>query len=197
MTKTSKRTLVVATAGIAFSLLLVGSHAKVMRPDPIPLGIELALKKPFYVPAGKTTKIFIRVPLPGSTTESESSISAIRIEPRMEDDKLRVTVYALEGEPDDLRTCDDWNSVKARLVDSYLARMDEEVPMTKLKDLGVTMGNEPLTFRAVPKRVLSPLPPQDMLAGNCECGACGGTNCCANPGMCLECGSCGFVCCSR
>jgi hypothetical protein len=164
-----------------------------MRPDPVPLGIEIALKKPFYVAAGKNTKIFLRVP---ADQNGQTSISAVRLDPRMDGDKLRVTVYALEGEPDDVRTCDDWNKLKATLVDSYLAAVDQEVIVVKLKELGVSMGTDPLTFRAVPKRVLSPLPPDELLAGDCECASCGDMNCCANPGKCLGCNPCGFVCCS-
>lgn len=32
--------------------------------------------------------------------------------------------------------------------------------------------------------------------GSCDCMSCGGTICCPNPGNCISCGSCGYVCCS-
>lgn len=197
MTTTSKRTLAAVVVGIVFSLLLVVAYAKETKElKSMPLGIEIALTKPFYVPAGKTTKIVIRVPFSDESSQGQNEVSAIRLEPRMEGDKVSVAVYALVGEPDDIRTCRDWDSLKAIPVGSYLVGLDDEVPLVKLREFGVKMGPDPLTFRVVPKRTLSPVPQHGTIAGDCECATCGGTICCANPGMCLGCGSCGYVCCS-
>jgi hypothetical protein len=199
MTPSKKRASLVV-AGLLFSLLFAVAYAKGIRASKaMPLGIEIALKKPFYVPAanaGKTTKIVIRVPISDGANESVDTVSAIRLEPKMEGDKVRVTVFALMGEPDDVRTCQDWDGLKSAPVGSYLVGLDEEVSLVKLRDLGVNMGNDPLTFRVVPKRVLSPTPQFETLGGDCECASCGHTVCCANPGNCLGCGSCGYVCCS-
>jgi hypothetical protein len=198
---TSKSRVSLVVAGLLFSLLFAVAYAKGIRASrAMPLGIEIALKKPFYVPAanaGKTTKIVIRVASSDSSKEGVDTVSAIRLEPKMEGDKVRVTVFTLIGEPDDIRTCRDWDGLKSTPVGSYLVELDEEVSLVKLRDLGVNMGTDPLTFRVVPKRMLSPTPPQfSGLSGDCECASCGHTICCANPGACLGCGGCGYVCCS-
>lgn len=197
---TSKSRVSLVVVGVLFSLLFAVAYAKGTREiKAVPLGIEIALKKPFYVPAAnsdKITKIVIRVPISDGGDQGEDTVSAIRLEPKMEGDKVRVTVYTLIGEPDDIRTCRDWDGLKSRPVGTYLAGLDEEVSLVKLRDLGVNMGTDPLTFRVVPKRVLSPTPQYGTLGGDCECASCGHTICCANPGNCLGCGSCGYVCCS-
>lgn len=195
MTMSSKKTASAVVVIILFSLLLAGAYAKGTSPvTAVPLGIEIALKKPFYVPAGNTTKIIIRVPSTDGVSQGGEQISAIRLEPRMEGKQLRVTVSALLGEPDDVRSCRDFDGLKAKPVASYLANLGDEVSLVELRDFGVSFGPEPLTFNVVSKRVLSPVP--DLASGGCECGSCDSTNCCANPGNCLGCGSCGYVCCS-
>jgi hypothetical protein len=125
-----------------------------------------------------------------------SNISAVRLEPRMDGEKLKVTVSVLVGEPGDVRTCKDWDVLKALPIGTYVAAVDEEVTVTKLSEYGVHVGDNPLTFRVVLRKP-NPAITQDIpISGDCECATCGGTTCCANPGMCLGCGSCGYVCCS-
>jgi hypothetical protein len=194
MTMSPKKTVSAVVAVILLSLLLAGAYTKATSAGTaVPLGIEIALKKTFYVPAGNTTKIVIRVPITDGTSQGGEQISAIRLEPRMEGDQVRVIVSALIGEPDDVRSCRDFDGLKAKPVGSYLANLGDEVSLVELRDFGVSFGPEPLTFNVVPKRVLSPVP--NLPPGGCECGSCDLTNCCANPGMCLGCGSCGYVCC--
>ena len=187
-------TFVVSVLGVIAAAY--ASHAE--QPTPPTLGIELALaNKPFYVPAAisaaKVTSMFIRVP-PADT--GSDSVSAIRLDPKMENGKVKVTVYALTEAVDDLTTCPRWNSLKADKVGTYVAGLDQEVQLTKLLDYGVGVAGRPLTFRVVPKRVLSPLPTFDD-PDPCECGTCGGLICCPYPGECLNCGSCGSVCCKK
>ena len=112
----------------------------------------------------------------------------------MEGKKVKVAVYALRGDADHIVTCRDWDALKSDLVGTYVAGLDETVKLVKLKDYGVGVAAEPLTFRVVPRRVLSPTP-QDALATICGCAACDGLICCPNPGYCLSCGACGSVCC--
>jgi hypothetical protein len=191
------KTGAVVFASLIFTVLLVGTHAKETTPPtptPTRLGIEiLSLTKVFYIPASDATKVVMRA----SSDTYASNISAVRLEPKMEGEKLRVTVSVLVGEPGDVRTCKDWDLLKALPVESYLVAVDEEVTVTKLNEYGVRVGDKPLTFRAVPRKP-TPTITQDLpLSGGCECGTCGeGTTCCANPGKCLGCGSCGYVCCS-
>jgi hypothetical protein len=182
-----------ATAGLAYR-----RYAKEpdQIPSQLPLAIEIALSKPFYVPAAtgtKVTKVVIRVPL--SDDRNPDAISAIKLEPKMEGDKVRVDVYALAGPTAGIITCKGWDALKASTIGSYVAGLDEDVALTKLADFGIRMGDRPLTFRVVPKRILSPVPDGSQMQG-CECGSCAGLICCPNPGYCLGCGSCGSLCCS-
>ena len=199
--KTSRRTITLATflllsfatAGVAYR-----SYAKEPNqiPPQLPLAIEIALSKPFYVPAAtgnRLTKVVIRVPL--SDDRNVDAISAIKLEPKMEGDKVRVDVYALSGPTAGIITCQGWDALKSTTIGSYVAGLDEDVALTKLADFGIRMGDRPLTFRVVPKRILSPVPNDPQLEG-CECGSCAGLICCPNPGYCLGCGSCGSLCCS-
>lgn len=194
-----KRTLPMATAILLTALLGIAVSAIKPKPTPVaPLGIEIALAKPFYVPAGKTTMIVIRVPAPSASSAGEA-VTAIKLEPRMDGNKVKVNVFTLIGEADEhIKSCRDWGLLKSNFIGSYLAGVDEEVSLAKLTDLGVRIGSEPLTFRVVPRKTLSPLPPQHgpLNGGGCECGSCGGLICCPNPGQCIGCGSCGQVCCS-
>ena len=182
-----------ATAGIAYR-----SYAKEPEqiPPQLPLAIEIALSKPFYVPAAtgnRVTKVVIRVPLVDD--RNPDAVSAVKLEPRMEGDKVRVNVYALSGQTTGIIKCTEWDALKAKNIGSFVAGLDEDVTLTKLADLGIRMGDQPLTFRVVPKRILSPVPDNRESEG-CECGSCAGLICCPNPGYCLGCGSCGSLCCS-
>jgi hypothetical protein len=182
--------------------VIAAAYASHIEQSPsMPLGIEIALTKPFYVPAAtsdRVTSMFIKVPNAEANAQRSDSVTSIRLDPVMENDKVKVTVYALVGKIGDITTCRNWNSLKAITVATYVAGVDEEVAMSKLLDYGVGVDNKPLTFRVVPKRVLSPLPvPVDGDSPQCECASCQGLICCPNPGACLNCGSCGSVCCSR
>src|SRR5215813_13202131 len=120
-----------------------------------PLAIEFAMSKLFYVPASSGSErakyIVIGVPTE-KQTERSNAVSAIRLEPRMEGDKVRVTVYALRGDANNNMTCKDWDSLKSSLVGTYLVGLDETVHLIKLKDYGVVVG-DPLTFRVVPRKI--------------------------------------------
>lgn len=179
---------------LAFLTVGIVYRAQADQPDSPPLGIEIALSKPFYVPAAvgnKVTKVVIRVPL--SDEKNQEAISAIKLEPKMEGEKVRVDVYGLIGPTAGIITCQGWDGLKSTKIDSYVASLDEDVALDRIANLGVRMGDHPLTFRIVPKRVLSPTPGNE----ECECGSCGGLICCPNPGYCIGCGSCGSVCCSN
>lgn len=198
MTSTPRRfkPISVSVAVLIFTVLLAGTHAKeTTAHNPTALGIEiLSLKKVFYIAASDTTKVVIRA----YSDTYPGNISAVRIEPRMDGEKLNVTVSALVGEPGDVRTCSDWDTLKTLPLAVVSAGVDEEVTVTKLSEYGIFVGdNSPLTFRVVPKKPAPPVIQGVQMGGDCECGTCGGTTCCANPGRCLGCGSCGYVCCSN
>ena len=199
MTQTPKILLVVFTLPL---LLILGvSYAKEVG-EGQPLAIEFAMNKPFYVPASagseKAKYVVIRVPADKQSASAKNAVTAIKVEPKMEGDKVRVTVYALRGDADHIITCKDWNNLQSNLVGSYLAGLDETVELIKLRDYGVGVNDGPLTFRVVPRKVLSPMPQDAVVSGGgCGCASCGGLICCPNPGYCLSCGSCGSVCCSE
>lgn len=125
-----------------------------------PLAIEFALSKLFYIPASsvseKANYIVITVPTE-KQTERSNAVSAIRLEPRMEGDKVRVTVYALRGDVNKIITCKDWDALKSNMVGTYLVGLDETVQLIKLKDYGVVVGDHPISFRVVPRNSLSTL----------------------------------------
>lgn len=187
---------------LVLSSLFLVAHAKRASSPPTALGIEIALAKPFYVPAatgGKVTTVVIRVPL-ADGADPQKEISAIKLEPKMDKGKVSVEVFALRGNANNIKTCREWDSLQATVVGTYVASLDEEISLTKLREYGVNLGTDPLTFRVVAKRTLSPLPPQSdygsLESGRCGCASCGGLICCPNSGYCLGCGSCGSVCCS-
>lgn len=199
--KTSyRRALAITMASVIFSLLIAGSHATGnYQLKAAPLGIEIASNKPFYMPAAaassKVAAVFIKVPIASGASRQPDDVSAIRLEPQMEGDKVRVTVYALKGEADNINSCRDWDKLQATTIGTYLASLDEEVSLTQLKDYGVSMGNAPLAFRVVPKRVLSPIPKPVLSEAACECVSCNGSICCPNPRQCVTCNPCNITHC--
>ena len=162
------------------------------------LGVEIALSKPFYLPAsmsGQRLAAFIRVPETEVRAAGREPVSAVRIDPQMRGERVEVTVYAVFGDTSQIYSCKDWNSLRSEKVASYVADLGDKVSMTKLTELGVKFGESPLSFNVVAKKNFAAvgLPTQD--GGDCGCGGCGGLLCCPNPGYCLRCGNCGDVCC--
>ncbi len=193
-----RRTIVVAVL-VLFSLLAVYASINSRLAPPALLGIEIDMAKPFYVPAatdGKTTKLVIRVPI-ADGADPLKEVSAVKFEPRMEKGKVRIDVYALRGNAENVKSCREWDSLESTVAGSYLAAVDEEISLTKLQEYGISFGKDPLTFRVVPKRTLSPLPQGGYggYMGGCGCASCGGLICCPNGGYCLGCGECGSACC--
>ena len=179
--KTPLRLTLIAIFAVAASTIMVTASSKKTyfgAATPPNLGIEIALAKPFYIPAatgGKSIKVMVRVPL-SADAEASEAVSAIKLEPKMDGDKVRVEVFALVGPTTNIKLCSDWDALKSTLVDTYVAGVDEEVTLTKLRKFGVSMASDPLTFRVVPSRTLSPLP-QAQGTGGCGCGSCGSLIC--------------------
>jgi hypothetical protein len=192
-----KKISLATVAVISLSLLIISATLGRTQPAEAPAyGIEIPLKKTFYVPASTSNKeisIVVRVPSAG-TVDANETVSAVRLVPRMQGDKVQVTVFALSGDAGNFKTCKEWDSLKSVKVGVYTAGLDDEVAIAKLSDYGVRFGNEPLKFRVVPRRG----PPQVGYAGfggDCGCATCGRLECCPNSGSCLGCGDCGEVCC--
>jgi hypothetical protein len=200
----SKKVTITVTAVTFLSLLVATTYASRFRQSAVPppaLGIEISLAKPFYIPAATSNtskKMSAVVRTLVGEVDSGREITAVKLAPVMEGDKVKVTVYALLGDADDIRnikSCKDWDSLKSVDVGTYTVGLDEEVSITKLRDYGIRFENGDLTFRVVPKKVFPQHSPLDG-GGDCGCASCGGLQCCPNPGYCIGCGECGQACCN-
>ncbi|MDQ3802542.1 MAG: hypothetical protein M3416_01610 [Acidobacteriota bacterium] len=193
----SKRATLTTVTVTFLSLLVVSAYAMhTPRLEEPTLGIELALKKPFYIPASRGDggmSAVVRTTLTESDSEREV-ISAVKLTPVMEGDEVKVTVFALIGDASNIIKCRDWDSLKSIKIETYVAGLDEEVSISKLGDYGVNFEDGVLKFRVVPRKVF---PQWGGWAGEgCGCASCGTLQCCPNPGYCINCGKCGFVCCN-
>lgn len=172
-----------------------GPTAEVPTATATTLAIEVPMKNgPFTVPAaGPRSEVsaHVRVPsaLPGQVT-------AVRLMPRLVNDKVQVKVYALYGDVSKVASCADWEQLKSSYVGEYTAGSGGEFALNELSSLGVSFGEKPLTVRVVPMKV-APRAPQTepIIVVACQCGGCGGLSCCPNDGKCMTCGDCGSVCC--
>lgn len=194
----SRKLCLTAVTVFALSLLVVPASAGRSGRRAAPqLGIEIALKKLFYVPAalaGKSVSVVVKTPPLEGNYEHEP-ISAVKLVPLMEGDKVKVTVFGLIGEAGNIKTCKEWNALKSIKIGSFVAGLGEEVTISQLRDYGVSFETGDLKFRVVPKKVFRQLD-WEASGGRCDCGSCGGLQCCPNPGFCIGCGECGSVCCS-
>ena len=186
---------------VASLSLLIGS-ASALRAAPAresSLGIEIALKKPFYIPAATTSREISAV-VPVEEGAAQRGISAVRLVPVMVGDKVKVTVFPLSGDASNITKCEEVKALKSEKVATYTAGLDEEITISKLSESGVLFDGKPLTFRIVPRKVF---PQHELPVGNgsgyggvCECSSCGTSQCCPNQGHCVRCGSCAYVCCN-
>ena len=198
----SKKVTLIAIA-VCISLLVATTYAsRFQHSAALPLGIEIALAKPFYIPAATSSRKMSAVVRPLAAEEySGHEIAAVKLSPVMEGNKVKVTVYALIGDESDIenvKSCKDWDSFESVTVGTYVAGLDEEVSVTKLRNFGVNFETGDLKFRIVPKKTFQqmdiPLGSDD--SGDCGCASCGTLQCCPNPGYCIGCGVCGRACCN-
>ena len=151
------------------------------------LAVEIGLSTPMTVNAGteeRGLKAFWRIP------SNANGDSAIKLEPKMAGNKVKVTVTVLSGDTSVVKSCNDWGLLKESRVTTYLLNEGEEVTVSQLSDLGSNFKGGKLTFRAVP--AIATL--QDQEAEPC-CAHCDGNSCCPAKNACLNCGSCGQLCC--
>jgi hypothetical protein len=198
MTRLGKRFTIISA--FALVTIMVGA-VSAMRATEVPaatatattLAIEIPMKNgPFTVPAAgprREVSAHVKVPsaLPGQAT-------AVRLMPRLVDDKVQVKVYALYGDVSKVASCEDWKQMKSTYVGEYTAGSGGEFAVKELSNLGISFGENPLTVRVVPFKAAPQLPP--IIVEACQCGGCGGLSCCPNNGKCMTCGDCGSVCCS-
>lgn len=166
------------------------------------LAIEVPMKDgPFTVPAagpGREVSAHIAVPSVDSAKARPDQVTAVRLMPRIVDDKVEVKVYALYGDVSNITSCEGWGKLKASFVGEYTASGGGEFVVKELNDLGVSFGEKPLTVHIVPMKV-APRPQTEIapiVAEACGCAGCQGLSCCPNNGKCMRCGNCGSVCCA-
>src|SRR5215813_12657686 len=97
-------------------LVAVGfNYARATR-EGEPLAIEFAMERPFYIPASAGSErakfVVISVPPDQQAVPGKNVVSAIKVEPKMEGNKVIITVYALRGDPDHIISCRDWDALK-------------------------------------------------------------------------------------
>jgi hypothetical protein len=190
--------LLIPTLLILFFLVVSAQQSHPSSITKHRLAIEIGLEKPWTLNAareGQTLRAFIRLPAehPGL------AYSAIKLIPRMNGEKLEVTISALAGDLSTVKSCKDWAMVKETSIGSYTLSEGQEVTVPNLSNLGQNFKNGVLTFKAV-----SFMPDIEPVDGGgeggstpCGCGRCDRLYCCPNKGACLGCGTCGDVCCGN
>lgn len=195
-----KRPCLAAIAALCF-LLIATAYARQMQRETKgrftepSLGIEVSQKKSFFMQAATSKRIssvVLRVPYQAGTAVSRDSVSAIKLEPKVEKGKVRVNVYALYGDTQGIKRCEDLDALKTVKVDSIVAGLGKEVRVLKLRKYGVKMENDPFTFRVISKSIFAPNDPGP--GSGCSCLSCELQTCCPNPGYCNNC-DCGTICC--
>ena len=154
------------------------------------LGIEIGLVHTMKVSspdADHMTEVFLPVSANATGSSVEVGYSAIKLVPRMIGNKLRVKVFVLYGEASGVKTCDEWDTLKQVAVGSFLLGEGEETTVSQLSNLGSSFKAGKLSFKTFSF-------PADE--AGCRCSSCDdGSVCCPATGHCINCGTCGQVCC--
>jgi hypothetical protein len=162
------------------------------------LAIEIPMKNgPFTIPAarpGVETSAHIRVP---SAQAAAGQVTAVRLMPRLVNDKVQVKVYALYGDVSKVSSCKDWEQLKSQFVGEFTAAKGEEFQVKELSTLGASFGERPLTVSIVPVKLKARAQLDPIIVTACHCGSCGNLSCCPNEGYCMGCGPCGDACCKK
>src|SRR5687768_5218212 len=109
--RTPLKISLIAALGISVCVAIVAVAANSVSNAAESLAIEIQLAKPFYVPAarpGKSVRVVIRVPV--EPNASADAVTAVKLEPRMDGDKVRVSVFALVGSTNNIKTCSEWDA---------------------------------------------------------------------------------------
>lgn len=200
---------------LAFGLLLFGAmlqnHGSDSEVVPERLGIEITTNtndKPLYIPVSLANEKNIVAYVPVSNGDS---VTAVRIEPVMQEGRVKFNASAISGDYEANKSCADINRLPARLIGTHWAKETEtvnvqdglsvtpwrvKVKVVKLRP-PVIIGQS-----AVPKLKANafqdPVPLEPI--GPCGCATCGTENplwCCPNRGQCMGCSNCGTVCCPK
>lgn len=188
--------LVTILVGVVSARRTTEEPAAPESPEVTTLAIEIPMKNgPFTVPAAwPHTTVSAHVPVPSALP---GGVSAVRLMPRLVDDKVQVKVYALYGDVSNVTSCEEWKQLKSSYVGEYTAGSGGEFAVKELSSLGVSFGEKPLTVRIVPMKVAPRVVQTDpIIVTACQCAGCGGLSCCPDNGKCIRCGDCGSACCT-
>lgn len=205
MTRLRKASLLIAFLTLLSLITAFAARRQKAQQATPALGIEIATSNGLlFLPASSTHKVtvtHIMVPTGAGGGSPGERVSALRIMPRMEGDKVRVTVYAVYGDASAAKSCSDWKALRASVLTSHIAGNGEAVTLNELTNLGVKLSEGALTFRVVPNKNVpaSPSTPTSAATAaatdDCICALCNGMGCCAGSGECVRCNHCGPVCC--
>ena len=187
---------IIVTMLVTCLLLVVFTRQQKAEVAATSLGIELVKgKSVLYLPASLNSKALaahIPVSPTADATSLAPSVTAVRVIPRMEGNKVKVEIYAVFGNIDASQNCAARAALKSSLIATRLAGKGEVVTVVELDNLGLKPKDGPLTFRVVSNTL--PLPSKN--SDDCICAVCSGIGCCPDgEGRCPQCSACGEVCC--
>lgn len=192
-----QRTVLFSLLALAICSMLFVTYAS--NNDSRKLGVEINVKnKPFYFPAATDRKVItglIRVGNPENA--SSEDISGLKIAPKMEGDKVQVEIFAIYGDIRGVKSCDDLDGVKSKLISSKVLDKGELLNLSELAHLKTTENAETLNLKIVGFKKNFNEVYTEKISGAAQipgCGTCGQLDCCPAPGKCIACGDCGLVC---
>ncbi len=115
----------------------------------------------------------------------------------MEDDKVRVEVFAIYGDIHAVKSCKELEAFKSKLLGSQILSKGESLNLSELANLKLTENDNPLLVKVIGMKKDYNDKPFENISGNAQiagCASCGTLACCPSPGKCFNCGDCGLVC---
>jgi hypothetical protein len=174
------------------------------------LGIEITSDtsdKPLYIPVALTTEKSMVAYVP---VRDGNDITAVRIEPVMQQGKVKFSAFAISGDYETNKSCADVHKLPARLIETHLA---SEGDLVSVQDslsatpwrVKIKVGKlrPPMVIGSQSRAAHSKMyafqdPVFEVEPGPCGCATCGTKNplwCCPARGQCIGCSNCGTICC--
>jgi hypothetical protein len=164
---------------------------------------------------GRTLHLPVSAPTDRNITFAIMPLSngiALKVVPTMQGDRITFDAHLVSESLSQARTCRERFQLQGELLGSFSIRRGETVTVNR--------NEGAISFAAVDRlpdprdqmrgasvstigrgNAFAPASASSMQSGGCECGRCVRTGndpvlvCCPSRGGCLECGSCGNVCC--
>lgn len=206
MLKSKLFAIVVAVVWVVLTAL-IPSHANQEQATQELLDVEVTVN------GGKT----IRVPV---STDMDTHLSfalvpvsnnsAIRVTPMFNGGKIEINAHLLSEGLAEAKTCDEKFSLRGESLGTYLASPNQT---TSLDRDSLSVKFKVVKSLADPRRNARTLPAQNkghafnvstssaVAVLGCRCGSCDEgdviTSCCPQEDQCIDCSSCGTVCCIK